>query len=117
MLEAVRDILDIPNDASSASAAAKVDCARIMLDKIIEGMQVKEMTLIPSALSPEIVQPEPVKPVKIIPKDKRKIVVGSNSIIKDILNFPDDGKIELDGKIMTKKEAIGKKFDTGRFVE
>ena len=126
MLKAVSQMLGHDSTMEAVSFRARVSCAKTMLDEIIKGLthEPKELYFGPKEsvdITPMLIPPskeEPPKPPKkVIPQDKRQIVVGDSGRITSIRNYPLDGKIELDGRIMTHKDAIGKKFNNGRFVE
>ena len=111
MLEAVSEMLaGEPEGVDQQS----VRCAKIMLDKIIAGLNKSENFY-----------SEPFKdPIQLPPKDKKYVshnadnvkVVVEHGIIKNIENASDDTKLELDGKIYPWKECIGKSFVQGKVV-
>lgn len=111
MLEAVSNMLDKGQGTFEIIAYhSKIDCAKIMLDKIIESLK-KD----PNALEQEL-KITPPKRKSTQNNDQVAIVPNDDGSIKDIIGMDDDGKIELDGKVYTKKEAIGRKFQHGRVL-
>lgn len=116
MLEAVSEMLN-----GAEFDKVKVQCARVILIKIIEGMKRNDKPVIVSynyeIRNQEEVKITPPKREKIQPQqDQFAIVPNDDGSIKDIIGMDDEGKIELDGVLYTKKEAIGKKFQTGKVI-
>lgn len=122
MLEGVSDMLD-------GNAGDKVKCGKIMLDKIIEGMkeESKDIGVVKyewkagtGAVDLEQTPTKKTPSAKNLPpvpaKGDYKIEVDSNRRITKIHGLPLDGKVELDGKIMTHQQAIGKQFTEGRII-
>lgn len=103
MLEAVEEMLkEETND--------RVVCARTMLSKIIDGMREGEEVKIPS-------MPIKVDRPKRALSDKKEVQIAvDNGVVTNVLNATEDTRIELDGKIYTPAEAIGKTFKDGRIL-
>lgn len=119
MLKAISKMIDCKGIDPIIEFKARVECAKTMLDEIIKGSEGKNSAEILSPISEKVVEPmgKPIPTKPHVPKDKRQIVVDASRKITSILNYPLDGKIELDGKIMTHAQALGKEFTNGRFVE
>ena len=116
MLEAVSEMLKPISKGEGGSHVlpefeTRIACAKTILDKVIEGLPIAEVTA-------EIVEPQPPEPPKPpkIPVGQYKIVKDANDKIVRIDGLPLDGKVELDGIIMTHKEAKGKTFSRGRIL-
>ena len=122
MLRAVAKIL-------ASSEEESVLCAKIMLDEIILGLEAEQGTsekivskekteTKPSVETPSMPETK-VAPIRSKPvQDNRLIVVDPETHqITKITNYPEDGKIELDGVLMAAKDTIGKTFKKGRFVD
>jgi hypothetical protein len=111
MLEAVKEML---ND----SKETKVNCAEIMLGKIIEGMKRTSYRI--EELEVKIPPPTPQGKVRPPKSDQYAIVPNDDGSIREILDPSGapakEGMIELDGKEYTFQEAIGKKFQSGRIL-
>lgn len=108
----VIDMLEAISDMLNQSEEVKVQCAKLMLDKIISGL-VKN----PEEVEKELKFNPPQNKKKVIPQqDQIAIVPNDDGTIKDIIGMDDDGKIELDGVVYTRKEAIGRKFQNGRIL-
>lgn len=120
MLKAISRILE-------DSKEQKVICAKVMLEEIIKGMEIPKED-ITQVIKPkkepivQLIQPKPEPPVpltskppkKPVPKDKRRLVVDHGKIVR-IENY--NGMLELDGKRVSSKDAIGMSFTNGRFIE
>ncbi len=125
MLKAIKKMLEIPDTADPKEAAARVDCAVMMLGEIIQGMEgatppfVLDKQGFTQHLN-EAPAPTPETKIKSIPKPipggQYKVVVDANRRLSRIEGLPLDGKVEIDGKVMTHKEAIGKMFTSGRVL-
>jgi len=119
MLKAIKKMLEIPDTADAKEAAARVDCAVMMLGEIIQGMEgaTPPFVLDKQGFTPHVNEaPTPKKETKSIPGGQYKVVVDANRRISRIEGLPLDGKVEIDGKVMTHKEAIGKTFTSGRVL-
>lgn len=121
MLKAISKMLEHSSTTEIGTFKARVSCAKIMLDQIIEGLKADKDTITTGSLEPnEKGEQVPVKPTKPkIPKGKpgeHKIVVDASRKIVKIENLPLDAKVEIDGKVMTHQEAIGKRFTSGRIL-
>lgn len=109
MLEAVSIMLDIGSEPA-AESVARVQCAKVMLDKIIEGMndEVEEtprsFTVVPKV---ELLEPAPKKRE---PSTNEIEVVAEAGIIKAIKNAKENTELLVDGVKMPWTEAIGKSF-------
>ncbi len=122
MLEAVSAMLEVKGGAISAS---KAECAKIMLDKIIEGMKDKDTVFTTNDTAPiqvikqdEIVQvtpPSPPTPKRVPKPDEVEIMVDAG-IIKSIKNAKDDTMIQLDGIAYPWRKAIGRSFSEGKVL-
>jgi len=123
MLEAISKMLD-QEDMTPDNTLVKIGCAKVILDKVIDGLPETTATVqIPSVFSPSLVADMPTavtttttKPKVKIPDGKYKIVKDSNNKLVRIDGLALDGKVELDGKIMTHAEARGKVFISGRII-
>jgi hypothetical protein len=115
MLKAISTML-ICESKNEVEFSARVRSAKIMLDEIIKGLEPY------SPISP--VYDTPVVPVPVpVPKKERKLKPGEYKVIVDdnkkilrIEGLPLDGKIDIDGKIMTHQEAVGRTFTTARIL-
>ena len=100
--------------AEESTLKVRTSCAKTMLDEVINGLKKKPYDLI---VEDDVKEEKPQKPKpEPIPKGKFKVVVGANRRITSIEGLPLDGKIELDGKVMTHKEAIGKTFTSAKIL-
>lgn len=154
MLQAVSSMLDI-KDMPPIEAKVKVDCAKTILDKVIEGLDLElPISFCPTCINggpknPPLVHPGPKNPntqdtympmkastayqEKLLqenyeaktsvstktlpPKDgKYKIVKDDSNRLVKIDGLSLDAKLELNGKIMTHAEALGKAFISGRIL-
>jgi len=121
MLEAVSEMLD-PFKPSTESSKTQdrmgVQCAKLMLDKIIEGMKgdptpqavetFKEQVDIASTIDVPKQPKQPKNAISLEVNDKRKIVCVHNALPDTI--------IELDGKRYSPAEAIGMTFTKGNIL-
>lgn len=123
MLEAVSAMLEIPDTEKVLIGYEKVKCAKIMLDKIIEGMK-KDKSLDNSygkivdvaRLTPiEEAKPNPTSAKRMPKQDEVEIMVDAG-IIQSIKNAKDDTMIELDGKALPWRKAIGMSFSKGKIL-
>ena len=107
MLEAISSMMKDTKET-------EVKCAKIMLDKVIEGMKDKH---IPTVEIPTLIDttPRQVLPPKL-KKDDYQIIVDKNQKIVSIKNLPLDAKVELDGVVMTHQESLGKTFVSGKVL-
>jgi hypothetical protein len=120
MLEAVYQMLDFDKSAPSIE---KVECSRIILAKVIEGMK-RENYVIKESNAPVEVNPIKKKtpnnapPITVSPPrdGEYPIVLNDDKTIREIQGLPFDALVELDGIQMTHKDAIGMTFTTGRIL-
>ena len=119
MLEAVSEMLN--DDASSAELfMTKVQCAKTLLDKIIEGMNPDTALFQPV----EVATPAaPIPPKKHIPpalpEGQYQIEMSADFTIAAIKGNPPlapDAQIELDGKVVAYKDVIGKAYNTVKIL-
>lgn len=120
MLEAVSDMLHFEGEIP----LERVECARIMLDKIIEGMQFKEeLHLVSHDLG--VIDPpnKPTPPKKHtptpLPEGQYQIEMSADFTIAAIKGNPPlapDAQIELDGKVVAYKDVIGKAYNTVKIL-
>ena len=132
MLQAVSEMLEGDEVNGNASAEA-VRCAKLMLDKVIEGMIDEEKSNAPIPLSDPTIHtditgkviPEQHKPAnektaaeKLRAKldEKAVQIVVDHGKITEVKNALPDTKIELDGKVYTPAECVGKSFEKGRVL-
>lgn len=98
---------------------SRVECAKIMLDEVILGLDPKDIKVthtIPVPNAPPV-EVQPTKPPeetpigkKEVPKNQVRVVVNSRKELERIDNYPIDGKLLMDGKVLTHQQAIGKAF-------
>lgn len=103
MLEAVSSLLSECQDV-------KVVCAKTILDKVIEELKEKDVVSVPI---PFVRESRPTQEQK----HNQYEVIVDNGRLQEIKNFPLDGKVNLDGVIMTYEEAKGKPFQNASIVE
>jgi len=133
MLEAISNMIEIKDSDDNLTSIAKVESAKIMLDKIIEGMKEKGMgssaftdffgntdfrklyEKTPTADTPNVASQRPKHPARVAKEGKVEIMVDAG-IIKSIKNANDDTMLELDGRAMPWKDAIGKSFTEGKVL-
>lgn len=121
MLEAVSEMLNLSLEERRESINTNVKCAKLMLDKIIEGMRPLNIeSLEPiTSITPKL----KVSPQKR-PKDKVEIIADDHpmggKMIKDIKGMEPGEMMEIDdggGWVkMSWEKAIGKKFISGRVL-
>ena len=135
MLQAVSKMLaDAKKTTTSPEIATfytRIGCAKVILDKVIEGLDTKptltkmDLEMLAAheqSLEKEEPKPTPLRdPIKLKPlkgpvDGKYKIVKDANNKLVRIEGLDKNAKIELDGKIMTYEEAIGKEFIGGRML-
>ena len=114
MLEAISTML-------SGCKDAKVECAKIMLDKVIEGMKpdttIDEIRKLASAGEPLISDMPKFKPKLPKPKESDyQIIVDENQRIKEIKGLPLEALVEIDGVVMTHLKSIGLNFTSGKVL-
>ena len=123
MLEAISQMLEECKDV-------KVQCAKIMLDKILNGIPNLPNTFIPISTAPSPYQD--VKPTAKIkePEDQYLFTADKGALkeIKRVIRRDEIGDVvlseelepfalvELDGRTHTYEEAKGKKFNTGKVL-
>ena len=125
MLEAVSEMLN--DDASSAELfMTKVQCAKTLLDKIIEGMQTSQMISTRLSSKPQVdiedIEEIPTKPnppkqhiPPPIPEGQYQIEMNPDFTLRAINGTPPlplDAPIELDGRVTVYKDVIGKAYNT-----
>ncbi len=124
MLQAVSTMLDCKGNSEVLSFQTQVSCAKTILDKVIEGLDEGHSTRVIHPTVHEILdteaallaKKEPERKPVLTPDGQYKIVKDESDRIVRIDGLALDGAIELDGKVMSHKEAIGKKFTTGRIL-
>lgn len=134
MLQAVSEMLKEGIDYKLEEHKTQVKCAKIILDKIVEGLNTKPPPDLSSKVNwsyaptsyeqiekdypkPEpTLEPVPVKKKEKIPEGKYKIVKNANNRLVRIDGLPLDAMVELDGKAMTHEQARGKEFISGRIL-
>lgn len=115
MLQAISEMLKDTKET-------KVKCAKIMLDKIIEGRVIQDASPeslednIPSRKSQKVTSPKSNEPEYIVAVDQGILLSIKYQTEKGIEEAPDDLAIEVDGKITTYESAKGKKFQSGRVI-
>jgi hypothetical protein len=135
MLEAVSAMLKM--EATTQASTERVKCAKLMLDKIIEGMKEDTPTamgykggLVVPNLPHHIPQPNPpIPPEKAQPETGKKperhdvphpkepsIEVDEHRTITKVHNALPDTMIELDGKKYTPTQVIGMTFQKGKIL-
>lgn len=141
MLEAISEMLSSSKPTSPGTApvgstthkapsSEKVECAKIMLDKIIEGMKEEEepgnmqdiMGIHPELLG-NLPHPNPPKPAekskpesKRVPKPDEVGIEVNNGLITKIINAKDNTMIQLDGKAYPWRKVIGMSFTEGKVL-
>lgn len=115
MLEAVSEMLGLSLIEKREANDPNVICAKLMLDKIIQGMK-KDGFSIRSAKEDPEVKLNPPNKIKTPKEDQYAIVLNDDRTIREIQGYPLDGKIKLDGVIMSHLDAIGKTFQQGELV-
>lgn len=126
MLQAVSEMLGYKETDNALNFKTQVTCAKTVLDKVIEGLPSDNPSVVFAPGShPDVhevvdselpLAEEPKKKKEVIPAGKYKIVKDANNKIVRIDGLPLDGKVELDGKVMTHAEAKGKSFISGRIL-
>lgn len=120
MLEAVSEMLKMP--VASTICTERVKCAKLMLDKIIEGMQGDPSCSTPTKQTKEQINAvattasPPKPPVKRTPKEDEVEIMVDAGIIKSIKNAKDDTMIQLDGIAYPWLKAIGRNFSEGKIL-
>ena len=121
MLEAVSMMLDFNKEIYMNVPAERVECAKIMLDKIIEGMKPretffdienKEIDVLPLPKAPNPPKQHIPPP---IPDGQYQIEMNPDFTLRAINGTPPlslDAPIELDGRVTTYKDVIGKAYNT-----
>ncbi len=119
------EVVGTPSSQTSVALIERVKCAKIMLDKVIEGMRKREEVATEynwnaewKSAKPEgkikIRETEPIEKIK--EKGEYKIVVDGQNRIVRIDNLPPDAFVELDGVAMIHQAAIGKTFTSGKVL-
>lgn len=117
ILKAVSEMLKI-GSMGLEEFKVQVKCAKIVLDKIIEGMEgIKPIP--PTGNFPL----ETIRPMRNYPNvtetkhsSNFRIIVNDVGKIERIDGLPLDGLVELDGKKMTHTQSIGKTFTHGKIL-
>jgi hypothetical protein len=117
MLRAVEEMISNKSVEHIDIINAKINCARVILSEIIKDLEASE-TIYDSNKKLKPSKDLPIIPEENeqLPENSYQIIVDANKRITEIKNMPLDGKLVLDGKIITHKEAIGKTFTRGRFI-
>jgi len=121
MLRAVSKMLNTTKDIHELEI--KADCAKLMLDEIISGLEGKDTIDITHLCGKDDkIKPEPTKPVVIQPELKPDqppfmISVDKDKKLNPIKGLPSSRIVVVDGKTMTHKEAIGLKFTKIKILE
>ena len=115
MLKAVSEMLKVKADDIPAEAFAKVDCAKIMLDKIIEGMEDKPVKPVEHITTPSTPSVQPT-PDPDADKPKWSLTKDKEGGLKVLGTPPRGQKVDLDGVVMTLKDAVGKTFKVGKVL-
>lgn len=115
---AVKMLDDDEGKITIESFKARVGCAKIILEELIVNLESK---LPNDPAFTEEDDPEPLpqprkKPAKRAPEAEQYEVVVDAGILQGIKNLPLDAAIEVDGKVTTHAEAIGKPFQNGRIL-
>jgi len=114
MLEAISSMLNQTDvkETQYAGYLVRADCAKMMLDKVIEGMREKGVPDYPG------VPTAPTGPGKTAkkPREDEIQVVVEHGKITNVLYAKEDTQLELDGKVYPWQECIGKSFSSGRVV-
>jgi hypothetical protein len=113
MLQAVSEMLDFKKEEDTKIILARINCAKIMLDKIISGMKTEGMTNITLPYG----KPQPkINDGKAQNQRSDVQLVVDGGFIKEVKNALESTKIELDGVAYPWKEVIGKSFTSGRVL-
>lgn len=115
MLEAVSEMLTPKcNDEPVAEFKVRVECARTLLNQIVNGMDnVPEKA--PAQAEAEVEVEVSSRPPKRKPKENEiQIEVDASRKITKIINAKPETRLILDGIEHTAEEAIGKKFIEGK---
>ena len=135
MLKAVKDMIYFPTgdeiipEIPREVVNAKIECARVILSEIINGLD-NVSTGSYTIENPKPVfkidtspKPEPLPKATLEPKptvettgEKEWMITLDDNKGLNIIDFPLDGLIELDGKKMTYKEARGQTFKKARIL-
>lgn len=113
MLQAISKMLEQQGTFEVVAFKERVKCAKLMLDKIIEGLN-QDSASIPCDVElvkgefPPSKEPEP-KP-KSQHQGQYQVVVDADQKLSKINGLPLDTQIIVDGKKMTYQQAIGKTF-------
>ena len=112
MLEAISEMLALPDDQKDLDAYKQVWCAKLMLDKIIEGMQEPKAELTTWASTSNSTKVEMSKLKAEEPKRTGKEPEVEYDHVKKIFtrvdNVPEDGMIELNGYRVRATAIVGK---------
>ena len=109
MLQAISQMLEHQGTTEISAFKERVKCAKLMLDKIIEGLN--------GATPDTVIHTSPIKEPTAPPKHKPqhqgqyKVIVDTNQKLSKIEGLPLDAKIVVDGKAMTHQQALGKTFN------
>ncbi len=119
MLKAVEKMLPKPDEPLELSRT-RVLCAREILNQIILNLEQtnnlgqKEAVQLGTSSAPQAARSAPAIPAKEEPLYQAS--VNTDNTLMEIKNLPMDAMIEIDGKVMTHKEAIGRKFVKGKIL-
>jgi hypothetical protein len=117
MLEAVSAMLEIDGTDDGKSAFVQVKCAKKMLDKVIEGMKLKE-NLLEVMHTEHIKVPRAEKKAENTPGKDYQMFTNADLTVGKIIavatgeELYGDTKVELDGKVMPYRSILGKPFKT-----
>lgn len=123
MLKAVEKMLPKPDEPLELSRT-RVLCAREILSQIILNLEqeethhpklvFKEAVQLGASSAPQATVSAPANPAKVEPLYQASVDVDNK--LMEIKNLPMDAMVEIDGKVMTHKEAIGRKFMKGKIL-
>lgn len=122
MLEAVSLMLEFKDTDEQMRTYEKIKCAKIMLDKIIEGMKDKPLkrVIVGGGRTPEEAETNMKevipKPKKALPKAGEVEICVDHGIIQSIKNAEEATMIQLDGKAYPWKTAVGMSFTEGKVL-
>lgn len=125
MLRAVEGML---TQTPPETLPVRVECARIIIGELITSLDSStQVTMQPKTpLNAELYDSKnklkkefnlPIEPeITPDPETPYQVIVDDNQKLMGIKGLPLDAKVEIDGKIITHQEAIGKKFSQGRIL-
>ena len=128
MLKAVDNMLSPPYDKVD-NLITRVECARVILGEVIASIETHPKQELHEDLSAPIIVPITAVIDKRTPKEKLEsaqtvevpeggfmVTVDENKKLKHIKGLPLDALLELDGKQLKHKEAIGMTFKQARIL-